>query len=82
MKGFSEIKNLKRPGDYAVVGNALGKSKELVKKIVERERTDTCHVQVAFDVLLTQRENFRKIVQDRIAVVEEKGNTQPDNQSL
>lgn len=65
MKSLHEIKNQATGEDYLTIANAVGKSVELIRKIVAEKRTDTCNVQLAFNIHFKHLEDIAKIVEEK-----------------
>ena len=72
MKTFEEVKWQKKDGDYELVAEALGLSKDTIRSIVNGRRSDNSHVLLAFNILFELREAFPKLVKHHI----ETGRTQ------
>lgn len=66
MKGFEEIKKLKKDGDYELVAEALGLSKATIRSIVNGRRADKNHVLLAFNVLFKLRDLYPSLVKQHI----------------
>lgn len=60
MKSFKEIKNKVSTEDYEAVANATGYSLRMVRAIVYGERKDHRNVQLAFNLILKQREDLKE----------------------
>ncbi len=67
MKSFDEIKNLKKDGDYELVADALGLSKDTIRSIVNGRRSDNRHVLLAFNILFELRDAYPKLVANQIS---------------
>lgn len=65
MKSLAEIKNQATGEDYRIIANAVGKSVELIRKIVAEKRTDTCNVQLAFNIHFKDLEDIAKIAEEK-----------------
>lgn len=65
MKSLPEIKNIATSEDYESVANAVHKSKETIRKIVAGKRTDTCNVQLAFNIHFKHLEDIQEIAQEK-----------------
>lgn len=65
MKSLAEIKNEATGEDYNTIANAVGKSVETIRKIVAEKRTDTCNVQLAFNIHFKHKEDIAKIAEER-----------------
>ena len=65
MKTLAEIKNQATGEDYRTIANAVGKSVELIKKIVAEKRTDTCNVQLAFNIHFKHKEDLEEIALEK-----------------
>ncbi len=66
MKNFNEIKSDKKDGDYELVGEALGLSKDTIRSIVNGRRSDKSNVLLAFNILFSLRSAFPKLVDHHI----------------
>jgi hypothetical protein len=71
MKSLAEIKNLATSEDYDTVAHAVGKSKELVRKIVAGKRTDTSNVQLAFNIHFTHLEDIKLLASQKATELRE-----------
>lgn len=67
MKGFDEIKKLKKDGDYELVAEALGLSKATIRSIVNGRRADKNHVLLAFNILFKLRDLYPALVKQHIS---------------
>ena len=72
MKTFEKVKRQKKDGDYELVADALGLSKDTIRSIVNGRRKDNSHVLLAFNILFELRDAFPKLVKHHI----ETGRTQ------
>lgn len=63
MKTFDEIKILARHGDYVQVAESLMLSPVTVRQVVNGLRNDRNNIQLAFNVLFAQRNEFNKKMQ-------------------
>lgn len=55
MKSFKEIQREAKYGDYTRVAELVGKSPDLVKRVLRGERTDHHNIQKVFSDLLDSR---------------------------
>lgn len=58
MKTLREIKREAKKGDYVQVAEMVGKSAELVKKVINRYRNDHHNIQKSFSDLIEARERI------------------------
>jgi predicted transcriptional regulator len=65
MKSFEQIRKEVRQGDRQLIADALGISKSLVSMVLNYERTDRHNIQLAFNILLKQREDLKKQVKQQ-----------------
>ena len=60
MKSLKEIKTQAAFGDYITVADIIGKSRQLVTKVINGHRTDHHGIQKTFSSILEQREKLTK----------------------
>ena len=58
MKSLREIKREAEKGDYTRVSEIVGKSPDLVQRVVNGERTDHHNIQKVFSELLEKRDRL------------------------
>jgi hypothetical protein len=58
MKTLQQIKQLAKKGDYTTVAELVGKSPDLVRRVVDDDRTDHHNIQKTFSDLLEARERL------------------------
>lgn len=61
MKSLAEIKNQATGEDYITIAESVGRSVELVRKIVAGKRTDTCNVRLAFNIHFKHKADLEEI---------------------
>lgn len=65
MKSLAEIKNQATGEDYITIAESVGRSVELVRKIVAGKRTDTCNVQLAFNIHFKHKADLEEIANEK-----------------